>query len=196
MLRKLAFNFWYFRHPPWDTGISPPELLAFIENHPPGRALDLGCGTGTNALTLAHHGWQVIGIDFAWKAVWSARMKASQQALPVKFFTDDVTNLKHASGRYDLILDIGCFHGLTPQGRQKYLKGLIQRLDVGGTFLLYVFIKNDPASSGRGVSESELQAISTELALVERIDSLDKGWGSPSAWLTYQNILPTKRKSS
>ena len=53
-LRRLSFLLWYFRDPPWDTNISPPELLDFINRHPPGRVLDLGCGTGTNVITLAH----------------------------------------------------------------------------------------------------------------------------------------------
>ncbi len=59
MFRRLAFNFWYFRKPPWDSGISPPELLEFIRTHPAGKAIDLGCGTGTNVITLAKAGWQV-----------------------------------------------------------------------------------------------------------------------------------------
>ena len=41
MLRRLSFNFWYFRKPPWDSGISPPELLEFIQTHPAGKAIDL-----------------------------------------------------------------------------------------------------------------------------------------------------------
>src|SRR5689334_21905005 len=52
MLRRLSFNLWYFRNPPWDSGISPPELLEFIQTHPAGKAIDLGCGTGTNVITL------------------------------------------------------------------------------------------------------------------------------------------------
>ncbi len=56
--RWLQFNLRYLGNPPWDTGVSPPELLAIIAEKQPGRALDLGCGTGTNLLT---HGGKGLG---------------------------------------------------------------------------------------------------------------------------------------
>ena len=61
LLRRFLFHYWYFGQPPWDTGVSPPELLDFIQNHKPGRAIDIGCGTGTNVITLANAGWNVTG---------------------------------------------------------------------------------------------------------------------------------------
>src|SRR6185437_311945 len=67
--------------PAWDSGISPPELLASIQGPealPPGRAFDVGCGTGTNSLTLAATGWHVLGVDFAAPAIAQAQAKAAQ----------------------------------------------------------------------------------------------------------------------
>ncbi|MEW6615857.1 MAG: methyltransferase domain-containing protein [Thermodesulfobacteriota bacterium] len=65
-LSSLMFMWRYFRgQTPWDTNITPPEVMEFIQKTSPGRALDLGCGTGTNGITLARHGWKVTGVDFA-----------------------------------------------------------------------------------------------------------------------------------
>ena len=69
MLRRLEFDLWYLFRPPWDSGVSPPELFEFMAAHPAGRAIDLGCGTGTNVVTLAEHGWQVTGLDYSPRAI-------------------------------------------------------------------------------------------------------------------------------
>ena len=57
---EFKWRYWR-RQTPWDTQVTPPEVMEFIARTPPGKALDLGCGTGTNAITLARHGWQVDG---------------------------------------------------------------------------------------------------------------------------------------
>ncbi len=84
----------YFRQPPWDTGISPPELLEFIQTHSPGRAIDLGCGTGTNVITLVNAGWDVTGIDFAPRALKIARQKLNQAGIRANLFLRDATKLR------------------------------------------------------------------------------------------------------
>jgi len=71
--RWIRFNLLYFPCPPWNTGVYPPELNAFLSEKEPGRALDAGCGTGTNLLTMAQNGWEVIGVDIAWLSVLRAR---------------------------------------------------------------------------------------------------------------------------
>ena len=70
----------------------------------PGRALDLGCGTGTNALWLTQHGWRVVGVDFASLAIESARRKADWTS-GVEFVEGDVTRLHElgVKGPFDLV---------------------------------------------------------------------------------------------
>ena len=80
-MRRAFFSLWYlFSKPPWDTGIPAPELVRAIANRPPGRALDLGCGTGTNVRYLAEHGWQATGLDFAPSAIAQARRTCGSHA--------------------------------------------------------------------------------------------------------------------
>ena len=189
MRRKLFFNFRYLFNPPWDTGITPPEVVAFAASHPPGRALDLGCGTGTNAVYLAQHGWQVTGVDFIAKAIRAARTKARQAGVEVLFLVGDILRLKDVSGPFDLILDIGCLHSLAPQNRKHYAQNVSRLLDRRGTYLLYAFIK-DEGEDGPGIGRADLQQFGKQLELVEKQEGTDRG--RTSAWLTWQpSIDPT-----
>lgn len=183
--RRLFFNLWYFRQPPWDTGISPPELLDHIQNRPPGRALDLGCGSGTNAISLAQHGWQVTGVDFAPRAIKLAKQKAKRAAVQVDFRVDDVTALRSLKGPFDLILDIGCYHSLPENRRSDYLRQVVQMLAKDGTYLLYVFVKKDPTEGGPGITDEELKAFERTLVLERRVDGTERG-RRPSAWLWFR----------
>jgi methylase of polypeptide subunit release factors len=91
-MHRLFFTFMYwFSRPRWDTNITPPQLVDLIEVQKlkSGRALDLGCGTGTNAIYLAKHGWDVIGIDFVGKAINTAKQKAKAAKVSVEFFQGD-----------------------------------------------------------------------------------------------------------
>ncbi|MGE5224131.1 MAG: class I SAM-dependent methyltransferase [Omnitrophica WOR_2 bacterium] len=180
---RLLFNLWYYRKPPWDTNISPPELMEFIHTHSPGRALDCGCGTGTNVITLAKNGWQVTGIDFAWKAIHTARWKARQAGLAIDLHVDDVTRMAGVKGPFDLILDIGCYHSLPSASRPLYREKIAQELDRGGTYLLYAFFR--PADSDRrGITDADLEAFTDKLILSERKDGFDRGQRQ-STWLKY-----------
>lgn len=185
MFRRLFFQSMYFRQPPWDTGISPPELIKFIENHPPGRAIDIGCGTGTNVLTLAKAGWDVIGVDFAPRAIKLAKQKLKGEGVLAQLSVNDATHLRGISGPFDLALDLGCFHGISKDGRMKYLDQLDRILTPNGSWLLYAFLSPGTPRSGHGLAEAEISLISTRLTLVSRRDGYDKR-DRQSAWFLYQ----------
>ena len=141
MLRKLFFDFQYrFSQPRWDTGITPPEVVAFVSDNPTrGRALDLGCGTGTNSLYLARHGFQVVGVDFSPKAIATARAKAKSAKLAIDFHVADVTHLEFLNPAFDFILDIGCMHSIDESGRARYAEHIARLTRSGSTFMLYAF---------------------------------------------------------
>ena len=187
-LQKFFFQVWYLRKPPWDTNQTPPELYEFIAQHPPGRALDLGCGTGTNMITLAQNGWQATGVDFVPKAIRTARKKAQRAGVQADFQVGDVTRLEGISGPFDLILDIGCFHSLNPQGMAAYREQVRRLLAPGGNFLVYLFFRPQGATSklsGSNLSESDLLPFLDFLELVQRENSSERGIFH-SAWITYR----------
>jgi cyclopropane fatty-acyl-phospholipid synthase-like methyltransferase len=184
MLRYLNFNLWYYLKPPWDSGISPPELLDFIANHPAGSAIDLGCGTGTNVITLAQHGWQVTGVDFAPRAIQLAKRKAQKTNLKINVRVDDVTRLNQITGPFDLALDIGCFHSIGD--RPVYLTTLHRILQNSGSWLMYGFFKSELQKSGPGLSEPDLDLIqSMGFQQISRHDGFDKR-ERPSAWFLFK----------
>lgn len=185
LLRRFLFHYWYFGQPPWDTGVSPPELLDFIQNHKPGRAIDIGCGTGTNVITLANAGWQVSGVDFAPRAIKLARQKVRKANVQAELMVKDATKLQGISGPFDLAFDLGCYHGIPQKGRAKYLAQLHRILAPGGFWLMYGFLKTEPGQPGTGLTEWDIDQILTFLALIWRRDGLDKEDKS-SVWFLFQ----------
>jgi cyclopropane fatty-acyl-phospholipid synthase-like methyltransferase len=120
----------------------------------PGRALDIGCGTGTNSIYLASHGWTVVGIDFTAKALARAARKAANAASAVSFLHGDVTRLEslHLKPGFDLLLDIGCFHSVPPHRRAEYAQGVALLANSGAVFLLFSF------RTRSGVTDDQLRS--------------------------------------
>src|SRR5574338_1664111 len=94
---------------PWDTGTPDPMLVEMVESGviAPGRALDVGCGTGTNAVYLAGRGFDVVGIDISPAAVEQARIKAEGRC---RFETVDFLHEAAPGGPFQFVFDRGCFH--------------------------------------------------------------------------------------
>lgn len=186
MIRRLIFELRYLRaKTPWDTGISPPELLKFLTGSSPGRALDLGCGTGTNAITMTQHGWQVVGVDLSALAIRAAHRTAHHSGLEIDFRQEDVTRLASIEGPFDFALDIGCFHSLNAVGQHNYLRNLTRVLKPGGAYLIYTWLAGEGDSSSLGLTAAD---ISTMFEPRFEIRSFERGTEGhrTSAW--YQMI--------
>jgi 2-polyprenyl-3-methyl-5-hydroxy-6-metoxy-1,4-benzoquinol methylase len=182
LVKNLFFRFTYLRTPPWDTGITPPELEEFIATHPPGRAIDLGCGTGTNAITLAKHGWLVTGLDFVPRAIRQARRKAQIAGLDIQFRVGDVTDPNHFQGQYDLIYDIGCFHSINLAKRPLYHELIARHLSPGGTYMLYGYLNQINSH----ILDSDIAAFQSLLTLTRREDSYGR-LDRPTAWFWFES---------
>jgi len=182
LFRKLFFYFHYLRKPRWDTGLTPPEVVSFTGSHSPGRVLDLGCGTGTNSIYLAKHGWQVTGVDFVQTAVQGARRKAAHAGVSIDFICADVTRLLGVQGPFDLILDIGCLHSLPVEKRDGYYANLNALLGEDGFFLLYAFFNSEKQAS-IGLNKWDIENLSKRLKLVARQEGSDHG--QRADWFTW-----------
>lgn len=145
---------------PWDGDVVPAELRDLVEGPKaltPGRALDIGCGTGTQSIYLARHGWDVTGLDYVAKPLRRARSKAKAARVAPTWVQGDVTQLDalDLSGGYALLLDLGCYHGLAEVERRAYARSVAGVAAPGATFLLMCFVpgKRGPMPSGASRDE-------------------------------------------
>jgi SAM-dependent methyltransferase len=174
--QRLLFEVWYrLGRPPWDTGVTPPEIVALVEGRTPGRALDLGCGTGTNALYLARRGWDVVGVDFAQRAIDLAKRRAAGTA-GVRFLRGDVTDLPEL-GVFDLAYDIGCLHAVPAERRPRYVASLARSLRPAAPYALYAF--TDGGAGRPGIAPADVERLFAEDFRLERYE---EGTGRPSRW--------------
>jgi SAM-dependent methyltransferase len=164
----------------------PPEIIALAETLPPGRALDLGCGTGTTSLYLAERGWQVCGIDYVPTAIYRARKKARQARLTVDFHIADVTRMDFLHGPFDLGVDIGCLHRLNLVQQQAYAAHLTRLLRPNALFALYAFAPRILHGHEVGLSYEDLiERFSPPLVLERYVPGYDRDnreTGAESAW--------------
>jgi len=114
MLQRWDSSYQGDRRPGWDTGRPSSELKKAVESGTvkPGKAVVLGCGTGTNAIYLAGKGFDVTGIDIAPTALARAKAKADKAGVKVRWVLADVLNLPMNLGPVDFIFDRGCYHGV------------------------------------------------------------------------------------
>ena len=190
MIQRFFFELLYFfKRARWDTGISPPELIDFLERHPPGRALDLGCGTGTNTITMYRYGWDVVGIDISSLAIRKARQKAKSVGAKIDFIQGDVAEFNGIEGTFDLILDIGCFHAIYSAAKVSYARNIREHLGANGTFLLYTWLQQEIEGDETLSPESKLLNLFNGCCECINI-TRGSDWTShrPSGWFTFRRV--------
>ncbi len=149
---------------PWDTGQPSSELVRVLaeEHVAPGRAVELGCGTGTNAVRLARQGFDVTAVDLSPLAVERARQRADEAGVRVRFLEADVLQPpEELAGAFDFFFDRGCYHVVRRDDVRGYLATLRRLAQPGSVGLVLAGNAREPHDPGPPVVTEE--EIRTEL---------------------------------
>lgn len=158
---------------PWDVGVTDEHLSGFLADGSltSGRALEIGCGTGTNAVFLASRGFDVVGLDVSTLAVERARERASANGVRCAFHRLDFLRDEVPGGPFRLVFDRGCFHIFDEaEERARFVSRLARLLEPAGLWLSLVGSTEGPErleGPPRRSAQDLVQAIEPELEVVE-----------------------------
>ena len=158
--KKTDFEEWYQTVPPWDIG-HPQQVIIELERQKTlqGKILDVGCGTGENALFLAKKGYQLYGVDLSSTAIKKAHQKSTERNLKVNFKTHDALKLNLLGEMFDVALDCGLFHCFTDAERAIFVDQLYKVLTPQGFYFFLCFSDKEHREGGpRRISRTEIEA--------------------------------------
>lgn len=176
--------------PAWDTGRPSSNLKRLLaeKNLQPCRVLELGCGTGVNAVYLAERGFEVTAIDIAPTALKLAKQRASYAGVEVQWIQADVLAPPPLE-LFDLIFDRGCYHGVRRQGPSGYVEVVKKLCRPGGRVFVLAGNANEPGAhyGPPRVEEQELiedfaAAFDFEELRETRFDTADADSPGALAW--------------
>ncbi len=144
---------------PWETGHPSTELQRVVaeDEIAPCPALELGCGTGRNAVWLAQRGFDVTALDISPLAVERARQRAATAGVNVRFLLADVLADPDVGGPFGFFFDRGCYHVVRQLDLAAYLRLLERALRPGATGLVLAGNARLPRTGPPPVSEDELR---------------------------------------
>lgn len=160
----------------WELGKPRPILIEMVENGriPMGQALDLCCGAGTNTVYLSQKGFKVTGIDISHTALRIAKKQAAQARVSIAFLNASFVDLAFVDAAFDFVFDMGCFHHVEVEDRNRFLAGLYRVLKVGGVYMFTGFSdKNGPGWNH--FTEQQVRSLfsSFEIEFLRHVSSLE-----------------------
>jgi ubiquinone/menaquinone biosynthesis C-methylase UbiE len=178
---------------PWDIGRAQPEFVRLAgAGRINGRVIELGCGTGENALLFARSGLDVLGVDGSPEAIRLARAKAADARVRATFEIGDVLDLGGDPERFDTATDSGVFHTFEDQDRPRFAASVHRVLRPEGHLFILCFSEREPGDRGpRRVTQRELRDTFGEGWTVESINDahfeVQRGYATAAveveAWL-------------
>jgi cyclopropane fatty-acyl-phospholipid synthase-like methyltransferase len=182
---------WAYRNgaPPWDIGRAQDAIVRLAEEGLiAGDVIDVGCGTGENALYVASTGLSVLGVDAAPTAIAQAEEKARLRGSNATFLVADALALDGLGRTFDTAIDCGLFHTFSDADRIRFERSLHGTLRPEARYVLLGFSEHQPGEQGpRRVTQAEIRATfmtgwTVDSIVAERFAAKVPGDGA-HAWL-------------
>lgn len=175
-MKSVVYDLLYRFGAPWEGG-PRDELVHLVRSgrltpsHPGPRAIDLGCGSGANAIFLAEHGFDVTGIDFSVVALRKAAAASRGIAYAPRFINAGLTasTIAEITGTFDMLVDYGTLDDLTSDKRAAMARTIRRLSTAGSMFLLWCFYGdrgalprfsfNGPSRVAAGLSHGEEEVL-------------------------------------
>jgi SAM-dependent methyltransferase len=172
----MSLNSWedaYKTTPPWDVGRPQPAFVELVRvgELNTGSVLDVGCGTGENALYLAGNGFSVTGVDLTSLAIAGARAKAQERKLKVDFRIGNALSLDFKDGIFNDVIDSGLFHTFPDNDRLIYAREMARVLAPRGKYFMLCFSEKEPTNWGgpRRVTRKEIESTFSPLFTINYV---------------------------
>lgn len=145
--------------PPWDAGVPHAELARVLDERHlrPQTVLEIGCGTGADAILLARRRFEVTAVDCSPIALERARLRAEQQDALIRFVLADIFEFARSAGQFDLVYDCGVYHSIRQVHLEPYLDMLWRVTRPGSYYLCLAGAPDETADDGPPqVAEDEM----------------------------------------
>jgi len=135
---------------PWDENKPNDELAALISSDQieKGPVLDICSGSGNNAIYLAKQGYTCYGIDISPTAVKYAWKRAAREGVTCQLSQGNASQLPYPDSYFTLVFDRGCFHSISRENRDSFIRGVHRVLKDRGKYLLLCFSSKDHFDTG------------------------------------------------
>ncbi|KYK25938.1 hypothetical protein AYK26_01520 [Euryarchaeota archaeon SM23-78] len=136
----------------WTREVPQQGLVELVEKKiiKPCKAIDIGCGEGTDSICLASKGFDVTGIDFSEKAIGYAKENAAKKGVNINFIVLDIDKLSQIKEKFDFVLEFGFLHHVAFEKRKKYVQDVANLLKPGGKYLSACFNEQSPDFDEKG----------------------------------------------
>jgi len=151
---------------PWDNGVPDSELQRVLAQYDisPCRMLELGCGTGVNAVWLAQQGFDVTAFDISSLAIEKARARADAAGAALQLFEADIHHLPDLGEPFPFVFDRGVYHCVRRQGAEPFVAAVAALAAPNGYYLTLAGNPNEPEPPQGGPPRVTAEQMCRELS--------------------------------